>query len=140
MLRLTAAFLVTFWAGSLWTICGMIAPSLFSLLKDRHQAGQLAAHFFHLEAFIGAAIGLMLLALESCSKSAMGTGRVRVLIAITAAMPLISQFALGPLIRSARVAGDMTRVGMLHGAAAALFLIACISALLLWWQFNRRAE
>ena len=139
MPRLTS-FLITFWAGSLWTICGVVAPSLFAVLDDRHTAGQLAAHFFQLEAFIGLAIGLLLLMLGRQPPRSLATSRARVLIAITAAMPLISQVALNPFLDRARAAGDMARFGMLHGAAAALFVIACISALLLLWQFNRPAE
>ncbi len=135
-----ASLCITFWAGSLWTICGVVAPSLFAELEDRHTAGRLAAYLFQLEAFIGLAMGLVLLAVGMKATNPLGTQRARLLICVTAAMPLISQFALGPVMDRARAAGDMARFGMLHGAAAVLFLIACISALLLVWQFNRPAE
>lgn len=134
------SFLITFWAGSLWTICGVVAPSLFQALDDRHTAGRLAARFFHLEAFIGLGIGALLLILGAVSNSSISSLRARILIAITAAMPLISQFALGPVMDRARVAGDMSTFGMLHGVASVLFLVACVTALLLVWQFNRPAE
>ena len=134
------SFLVTFWAGGLWTVCGVVAPSLFSVLGNRHTAGQVAASLFRAEAFIGLIVGIVLLALSSLTPTSLSTRRGRVLIVTTAALPLISQAGVGPLLERARVAGDMARFGMLHGVAGALFLLACVTALLLVWEFNRRAE
>ena len=132
--------LVTFWAGSLWTICAVVAPSLFSVIGDRRLAGQVAAHLFRAEAFIGLIVGVVVFALSALAPTSLSTRRGRVLIAITAALPLLSQAGVGPLLDKARAAGDMARFGMLHGVAGALFLLACVSALLLVWEFNRRAE
>lgn len=134
------AFLITFWAGSLWTICGVVAPSLFATLDDRRLAGQLAARFFHVEALIGLVVSVLLLVIGMVAGGAIATRHSRLLIGVTTAMPLISQFALGPVMESARVAGDMARFGMLHGVAGGLFLIACVSALLLVLRVSRPAE
>jgi hypothetical protein len=134
------AFLITFWAGSLWTICGVVAPGVFKALDDRHAAGQLAARFFHIESFVGLGIGALLLAIGAVSGSGVASSRIRILIVITMAMPLISQFVLGPVMERARAAGNMSRFGMLHGVAGGLFLIACVTALLLVWEVSRRAE
>jgi hypothetical protein len=43
-------------------------------------------------------------------------------------------------MEQARSAGNMARFGMLHGVAAGLFMIACATALLLVWTFNRPAK
>lgn len=134
------SLLITFWAGSLWTICGVVAPSLFSVAGDRRIAGQLAAHFFRAEAVIGLIMGVVLLALTAVSASALANFRARALIATTAALPLLSEFAVGPQLDRARAVGDMTQFGLLHGIAAGLFLIACVSALLLVWEFTRRVR
>lgn len=134
------SFLVTFWAGSLWTICGVVAPSLFAVLGDRAVAGQVAAHLFRAEAFIGLIVGLVLLALSWLAPTSVSSRRGRVLIVTTALLPLLSQAGIGPLLDKARAAGDMARFGILHGVAGLLFLLACIGALLLVWEFNRRAE
>ena len=134
------SFLITFWAGSLWTICGVVAPSLFAVLGDRHAAGQVAAHLFRAEAFIGLIVGIVLLALSSMRPTTLSARRGRALIVTTAVLPLISQAGVGPLLERARTAGDMARFGMLHGVAGALFLLACIAALLLVWEFSGRAE
>jgi uncharacterized membrane protein YdcZ (DUF606 family) len=132
--------LVTFWAGSLWTICGVAAPMLFAVMEDRHAAGDMAAHLFRTEAYIGLIAAVLLLALGALKPTKLSTRRARMLIVATAALPLISQLGLGPLLDSARAAGDMARFGMLHGFAGALFVLACIGALLLVWEFSRRAE
>jgi hypothetical protein len=134
------AIVITFWAGSLWTICAVVAPSLFSVLGDRHQAGEVAGHLFRAEAYIGVIAAVVLLALGLLKPTRVSSKRARILIVATALLPLISQSGVGPLMESARVAGDMARFGMLHGVAGALFLLACIGALMLVWEFNRRAE
>lgn len=134
------AILVTFWAGSLWTICGVVAPSLFAVLGDRHAAGDVAAHLFRAEAYIGLIAAVLLLALGMIQPTKLSSRRVRIVIVTTALLPLISQVGVGPLLESARAAGDMARFGMLHGVAGVLFLLACIGALLLVWELNRRAE
>ena len=77
--------------------------------------------------------------LSACFKpTRVSSKRARILIVATALLPLISQVGVGPLMERARVAGDMARFGMLHGVAGGLFLLACIGALLLVWDFNRR--
>lgn len=134
------AIVITFWAGSLWTICAFVAPSLFAVLADRHQAGEVAGQLFRAEAYIGLIAAVVLLALGLLKPSRVSSKRARILIVATALLPLISQVGFGPLMESARIAGDMARFGMLHGIAGALFLLACIGALLLVWEFNRRAE
>jgi hypothetical protein len=131
-----AALLIAFWAGSLSTVCGIVAPTLFSVLDDRHLAGQLAARFFQIEAWIGVGIGALLIALKALGKLALPA---TALIVVTAGLPLASELLLGPLMHQAREAGNMARVGVFHGVAAACFLVACVGALSLVWQFNRRA-
>lgn len=132
-----ASLLIAFWAGSLWTICGLVAPTLFAVLDDRQLAGQLAARFFHAETWIGVAIGALLMAANLAGKLPLPG---RMLVLVTAGFPLASHLILGPLMDQARAAGDMARFGLLHGVAGACFLVACVSALALTWKFNRPAE
>jgi hypothetical protein len=129
--------LVTLWAGSLWTVCFIVAPQLFSTLPERKLAGQMAARLFHIEAWLGVTIAILLIAslaarrLLGASKSALW------IILLTAAAPLASELILGPMMNAARAANDMGRFGMLHGASAVLFFTACLSALALVWQTSR---
>jgi hypothetical protein len=43
-------------------------------------------------------------------------------------------------MQSARAAGDTARFGVLHGAAALLFALACLGALALAWRLSRPEE
>lgn len=138
-----AGLLITFWAGSLWAICALVAPTLFRILENRRLAGQLAATFFNALTWIGVAVATVLLVLNLAGKLALPSGKRlsgRGLILITAGLPLASHLILGPLMDQARAAGNMARFGMLHGVAGACFVLACISAALLVWKFNRPAE
>ncbi|HEY6642962.1 DUF4149 domain-containing protein [Povalibacter sp.] len=132
-----ASVLIAFWAGSLWTICGVVAPSLFGVLDDRRVAGQLAARFFFIETWIGVVIGAVLLGLGFSGRLVL-PGRSWIFIA--ALLPLASHVLLGPLMERARAAGDMARFGVLHGIAGVCFLFACIAMLVVVWKFNRPAR
>lgn len=134
LLDFSATFLVTLWAGSLWTICGIVAPQLFATLPERRLAGQMAARLFHIEAWLGVVIAILLIALFAARKVFDIGKTILWLILLTAAAPLASELILGPMMDVAREAGDMARFGMLHGVSGALFLIACLSALALVWK------
>lgn len=135
-----ASILVALWAGSLWTVCGIVAPTLFSMLGDRHQAGQLAARFFHIEAWMGLVIAVLLVGILAARKAIARDVASVWLIALTAGAPMISELALGPMMDSARAANDMSRFGLLHAVAGGLFFVACLGALALVWRLSRPAE
>jgi hypothetical protein len=123
------------WAGSLWTVCGIVAPSLFAVLPDRHLAGQVAGYFFRLEAWLGVALGsivLFLLARRAAPSTRFDYG----LLSATMLAPVASELGLRPWMEAARAAEDMHRFGMLHGVSALLFIVACIAALLLVWRLS----
>jgi hypothetical protein len=124
------------WAGSLWTVCGVVAPSLFNVLPDRHLAGQVAGYFFRLESWLGVALGsIAWLLMKRIAKT---TRTDYVLLLATIIAPLISEVGLRPMMDTARAAADMSRFGILHGVSALLFAIACVTALSLWWRANSR--
>ena len=128
---------IALWSGSLCTICAIAAPALFATL-DRSSAGQAAAVLFRIEAWLGLVFAaIAAIAMRAVSGVSRG---MKVLVAVTAAAPLLSEFAVGPMMRSARAANDMARFGMLHGVASALFLIACVCSLALLWKVSRPAE
>jgi hypothetical protein len=132
------AMLLALWAGSLVTVCGIAAPSLFAVLPDRHAAGQVAARLFLIETVIGVVVSACLLIAFVLGRVTM-TRTVAILIVIAAFGPLASEVLLGPLMESARRAGDMARFGALHGVSALLFGIACVCSVLALWLFNRPA-
>ncbi len=134
LLEFCSTFLVTLWAGSLWTICGIVAPQLFATLPERRLAGQMAARLFHIETWLGVVIAIALVALLAARRAFVGNKAVLWLILLTAGAPLASELILGPMMDAARSANDMARFGMLHGVSAVLFFTACLSALALVWK------
>ena len=135
MQRLPAIF-AGLWAGSLLTVCAIVAPTLFAVLDDRGLAGELAGRFFSTQAWLG--LGLAIAMFGSVYVGQRRFPRTDVLlIALTAAAPLASELLLGPAMEHARAGGDMARFGMLHGASAMLFLSASVGALALAWRLNR---
>ena len=104
------------------TICCVVAPTLFVALPDRQLAGATAAQFFRIVSMIGLAIGALLLILMLVGKLQLARRWGFALVIATAALPIVSELALGPLMSSARAAGDMGRFGMLHGVAALVLL------------------
>src|SRR5689334_12743240 len=117
------------WAGSVWTTCGIVAPSLFKLLPDRHVAGEIAGHFFRIEAWLGLALGGLTLLLVSRQTSPKPSRLDYILILAAMFAPLASEL-LRPLMDAARTAGNMSQFGLFHGAAGILFLVACIALLM----------
>lgn len=129
--------LLTLWAGGLWAICGIAAPTAFAVL-ERSAAGALAGRLFEIAAWGGAVIGLALFVLaRSGNELHRASARsVRLLIAAGALAPVASELVLGPLMHAARVQGDMRAFGLLHGFGGALFLIACVCTLALTWKLS----
>lgn len=137
LLKFCSAFLVTLWAGSLWTICVIVAPTLFATLPERRLAGQVAAQLFHIETWLGIVVAILLIGVLAARQVFATSKSILWIIVLTAAAPLASELILGPMMDAARAANDMSRFGMLHGVSAVLFLTACLSALALVWQVNR---
>jgi hypothetical protein len=142
MLRL-ARTLAALWTGSLCTICAIAAPLAFATL-ERHEAGRLAARFFHVSAWLGVALAAAILATAALSRSPRFWFRSDKpslwLIGVSALAPLGSELLVNPWMERARAAGDMRAFGMWHGVAAALFLVACVGTLALVWRLSRPAE
>lgn len=132
-----AAVLVAFWAGSLWSVCAVVAPSLFVTLDDRHLAGQLAGRLFHLEMMIGIATGAALLALAQFSKILLPA---RGLVWVAALLPVAGTLVVGPFMAQARAAGHLSLFALLHGLSAGCFLMAAVALVAFVWKFSPPAE
>ncbi len=126
-----------FWMGSLWTICGVVAPALFATLDDRRLAGDIAGELFHIQTWIGVALGGMLSVLVTLIGA--GQRKTGFWIGITALPPLLNELGLLPLMSAARAAGNMALFGMLHLGSVVLFGIACVGALILVLRLTRPA-
>ncbi len=122
------------WGGSLWTLCGIVAPSLFAVAPSRQLAGELAGHFFRIESWLGLFLGGIALLLLSKGAATLRNSTNYGLVTITMAGPVSTEVVVRPLMDGARAAGDMKTFGVLHGAGALLFGVACVTALILIWR------
>jgi hypothetical protein len=132
-----AGLLVSLWAGSLVTVCGIAAPTAFAVLERRF-AGLLVGQLFLFETIVGLVAVTAVFIAQRFGRFSIPRP-VAIALAVGAVAPLISELVLGPMMQAARNAADMARFGALHGISALLFVTASISAIVAAWQFTRRA-
>ena len=125
-----ARLLLVAWAGSMWSVCGLVVPALFRLIPDKSQAGNVAASLFDLISVLSAVVGLLYVLLQRPRLDRFA--KASVLAAVMA--PLAFLLGLRPWMNAVRAAGDMARFGQLHGVAGLLFLVACVALALLVWR------
>lgn len=136
----------TLWAGSLWTIGYLVAPTLFATLSDRALAGSIAGSMFRNGAMLSAAFALLMLVLLKRAKAGLAPRRRRLLLGIVLAMlacVLLNYFGIQPLIAAIREAAgpggldaspQRKLFGMLHGASMLVYLVQSVLAALLVWK------
>ncbi|MEJ2181331.1 MAG: DUF4149 domain-containing protein [Gammaproteobacteria bacterium] len=124
--------LLTLWAGSLWAIGYIAAPTLFAMLDDRKLAGSLAGQMFHIVSYIGLICGILLFV--SLAKRLGMDWRIWV-IATMVALVACGEFILQPMMESLKIQGLVEggairkQFGMLHGIASIIYLIESLLAL-----------
>jgi hypothetical protein len=124
---------VTLWAGSLWTVGYLVAPTLFGTLADRALAGVIAGSMFRVEAWLSVACALVLATLLMVAKDVTAQRR-KTLLWIVGAMvlcTLVSHFALQPVMAAMKEAGDRSTFGMLHGVSMVIYLVQSVLAVVL---------
>lgn len=133
---------VTLWAGSLWTVGYLVAPTLFATLSDRMLAGTIAGSVFNNQAWLSIACALVLLALLrwGADDLALRTRRLLSLLALAMlACTLVMHFGVQPLMATLREAAGpggvmgssaRGRFGILHGVSSAIYLLQ--SGLAVW--------
>ncbi len=130
--------IVTVWAGSLWTVGYLAAPTLFATLPDRVLAGTAAGSLFRVEAWLSIACGLLLLGLYAVAREVSERRTLMRLTAAIVACTLLGYFGLQPFMAEIREAaaangGAMdaalrSRFGMLHGVASVIYLVQSLLA------------
>jgi len=92
---------VTLWAGALWTIGFIVAPTLFAALPDRALAGDLAGRLFALTGWLGLGCGayLLIFLLMRDGRRAWRSGCLW-LVLVMLGCTLASQFGIQPLLAS----------------------------------------
>lgn len=147
MLARVRFLVATLWAGSLWTIGFIVAPTLFATLSDRVLAGNIAGSMFRAEAWLSIACALVLLALLQWGAGALELKRRRLLGALVLSMlvcALLSHFGISPLMAELKAqaqgsSGIMdeamrSRFGMLHGVSTLIFAVQSLLAGVLIWK------
>jgi len=123
--------LITFWAGSLWTVGYVAAPTLFASF-DRPLAGSVAAVLFASQAWVSIACGGALLALLTQVADARARRRLQLLVVAMLVCAVAMHFWLQPLMASLRGAmmdeAARARFGMLHGVSALIYLVESLLA------------
>lgn len=131
----TRILVATLWAGSLWTIGYLVAPTLFSTLHDKVLAGTIAGHLFRIEAWLSVVCATVLIVLAFFGNMDGGSKARKTLLVIVCAMlicTLVGYFGLQPLMAGLREAAGSggvmdsaarTKFGVLHGLSAALYFI-----------------
>jgi hypothetical protein len=124
--------LLVLWAGSLWAVGLWVAPTLFFAQPDRHLAGLLAGRIFTVEAYLGAAVGLLALLLPGRGKFLWGYA--------AAALLAVNEWALRPVMAEARSRGAYAGLtfGGWHGVSTVLYALSCIALVSVIWNQDRR--
>ena len=145
MLARVRFLVATLWAGSLWTIGFVVAPTLFGTLSDRVLAGNIAGSMFRAEAWLSVACAVILLALLQWAPGALEPKRRRLLGALVLSMlvcALVSHFGITPLMAELKAqapSGIMddamrSRFGMLPGVSTLVFAVQSLLASVLIWK------
>jgi hypothetical protein len=128
------------WAGSLWAVGYLVAPTLFATLSDRVLAGTIAGSMFHSMAMLSLGCALAMVLLLWRATPDWTPARRRTVLALVAAMTLCtvaSHFGLQPMMAELKAAagpgGVMEsaakgRFGMLHGIASVIYLVQSVLA------------
>jgi hypothetical protein len=130
---------VTLWAGSLWAIGYIAAPTLFHYLPDRALAGTLAGHLFAYVAYVGLGCGvyLMIYRLASVGLGAFRQGFFWITFFMLA-LTLAGQFGVQPVLgalkeqalpRQVMESVFRDRFAVWHGVASILFLVQSVLGL-----------
>ncbi len=132
------ALLVTLWAGSLWAVGYLAAPTLFATLADRTLAGTIAGSLFRVESWLSLVCGVLLLGLFWADRSFAKRRTCLWLVMGMLACLAVGYFGLQPFmaeLKATAVANGgvmdeaaRARVGMLHGVASVIYLLKSLLA------------
>ncbi|MCP3017927.1 DUF4149 domain-containing protein [Cupriavidus basilensis] len=139
--------LTVVWAGSLWTVGYMVAPTLFSVLPSRETAGLIAGQLFRTEAILGVVVGVLQLALCNLMIRR-GAGRYRGLRWLVLGMllcVLAGYFGIQPFMENLKEKATVLgmgvsespykgQFGMLHGVSSVFYLVHSLLALVTVWR------
>ncbi len=118
------------------------APALFSLLSAA-DAGRVAGRLFVVDAYLGLALGVVLLLVaRHLAQADAGRGGSRfsteMILALAALFCTVAgHFGLQPMLEAARAGEGRASFAVLHGAAAVFFLVKLGAVAALAWRLGR---
>lgn len=151
LLARTRLLVATLWAGSLWAVGYLAAPTLFATLSDRVLAGTIAASLFTNQAWLSIICALVMLVLlwatqtstggifagSAANMAAKARRTLLVIVLVMLGCTLVSHFGLQPMMASLRAAAGPGGVmegaarnefGILHGISSAIYLVQSLLA------------
>ncbi|SDG39048.1 MULTISPECIES: DUF4149 domain-containing protein [unclassified Duganella] len=151
LLARTRLLVATLWAGSLWAVGYLAAPTLFATLSDRVLAGTIAGNLFTNQAWLSIACALVMLVLLGATQTSTGgifagpaanmaaksRRTLLIIVVVMLACTLVSHFGLQPMMASLRAAAGPGGVmdgaaknefGILHGISSTIYLIQSLLA------------
>ena len=142
----TRCLIAALWAGSLWTVGYLVAPTLFATLSDRVLAGTVAASMFRSQAWLSIACAALLLILLQMKMDELAPRRTLLALALAILLgTLVVHFGVQPMMGALREAAgsggvmesaQKSRFGMLHGISSMVYLVQSVLAGVLVWKMR----
>lgn len=129
--------MLSLWAGSLWTVGYLAAPTLFAVLDDRRLAGEIAGRLFYAETWLSLICAALILLPEFIGDHRGAIFRLdNILVIVCVALLAGAEWGVRPLMDASRLAdgGTGPDFAMWHGVAAGMYLWACLCSLLALWR------
>lgn len=127
------AITITLWAGGLWAIGYIVAPTLFATLNERALAGEIAGRLFGVIAWVGIGCALYLLVFLAVRqrRAAFKSGvfwLVLVMLLLTLAgyfgiQPILAQLKAEAWPRGVMESMARSRFATWHGVSSGLYLV-----------------
>ncbi|RJG09468.1 DUF4149 domain-containing protein [Massilia cavernae] len=133
-LRLLVAAL---WAGSLWAVGYLVAPTLSATLADRKLFGTIVGSIFNSQAWLSVGCAAAMLVLVFMAKAVDGKRRRTLywLVLAMLACTVLGYFGIQPMLATLRAAAgpqevmaseQRTLFGILHGVSAVFYLVQSV--------------
>ncbi|QSI75382.1 DUF4149 domain-containing protein [Niveibacterium microcysteis] len=126
---------LTLWVGALWTIGGIVAPTLFSALQDRSIAGAIAGRLFSIAAWLGVGSACFLIIFQIIDAGGQAFKRASLwVVVLMLVLTLASLFGIQPLLAQLKAEAMprevmeslvRDRFAAWHGVSSILYLIQC---------------
>ena len=139
ILHAVERILLTLWVGGVWLTGLVLAPVLFAGF-ERLLAGEIAGRLFTAVSWVGLVCGTVLLVLAAVRAGSSAWRDWRALtLAVMLVIVLVGEFGLAVRMRELKLLALQqtnpallwSEFGRLHAVSSALYLVVCVSGLLL---------